>query len=60
MPHDQKKVAHIKLIASKTSILSLEQHCAGTATSRLPDLSVGEVRHTDCDRTEWPSKSAKW
>ena len=60
MSREEKQVAHTKLIVSKTSILSLEQHCAGTATSWLQDLSVREVRHTDCDRTKCPSKSAKW
>ena len=45
MSRDQKKVAHMKLLVSKTSNLSLEEHCAGTATSWLPDRTVGKVRH---------------
>ena len=52
MSRDEKKVAHMKLLASKTSNLSLEEHCAGTATSWLSDRTVREVRHDDCDHCD--------
>ena len=43
MSRDQRKVTHIKLLVSKTSNLSLEDHWAGTVTSWLLDSANDQL-----------------